>query len=218
MTKTEAIRQFLLSTGNHHLTSLYNPNMEVQVNVAKDDGERISEVYMGRRWTGWKKGDEVWKSFRIPWNADSEPQFEDRELKFSLAAHAEGIGMTGWDWVNRQSLWVGFDFDSIANHKSGLSSEELDELRSAVSTIPWITLVKSTSGKGLHLYIHFDSPVPTSNHTEHAGLARSLCSVSLLLKLGSIFHSSVDVCGGILWCFHRKQEGNRRLKSFERRD
>lgn len=206
MTKTEAIRQFLLSTGNHHLTSLYNPNMEVQVNVAKDDGERISEVYMGRRWNGWKKGDEVWKSFRIPWNADSEPQFEDRELKFSLAAHAEGIGMTGWDWVNRQSLWVGFDFDSIANHKSGLSSEELDELRSAVSVIPWITLVKSTSGKGLHLYIHFDSPVPTSNHTEHAGLARSLLSV-LTLETGFNFHSSVDVCGGILWCFHRKQEG-----------
>jgi hypothetical protein len=124
--KTEAIKNLLKYSSAQHLAALYNYNMEVQVNVAKDDGERVSEVYKGRRWMGYRKNDETWKSFRIPWSAKNNPLYEDSELNFNLAKHVEGIGMTGWDWVDLQSLWVGYDFDSIANHKLGLSIEELE--------------------------------------------------------------------------------------------
>lgn len=207
MLKTQAIKTFLSTASATHLTSMYNENMEVQVNVAKDEGTCISEVYKGKRWRGWKGADgSVWKSFRIPWNADSEPQYEDRDLTFDLATHVEAIGMTGWNWFDRTSLWVGFDFDSITNHKNGLSKEELTELVNKVSVIPWITLLKSTSGHGYHIYIHFDKPYTTNTHTEHAAVARSLLSV-LTIETGFDFQAAVDCCGGVLWCYHRKQEG-----------
>jgi len=206
MQKLEAVGEFLKTVGNRHLTLLFNPNMEVQINVAKDDGEKIQGVYKGKRWVGWKNDTEQWKSFRIPWNAKGSPEYQDSELKFNLTAHVEGIGMTGWDWVNLQSKWVGFDFDSIANHKEGLEPEELEKIKLAVLDVPWVTTIKSTSGKGLHLYIHFETPVPTENHTVHAGLARSILTL-LSIETGYNLEANVDACGGVLWVYHRKQEG-----------
>lgn len=208
MLKTEAIKNVLKASGNDHLTSLYSEEMEVQVNVAQDNGERIKGTYLGKRWVGWRDPETgaQWKSFRIPWNANINPEYVDRDMQFDLANHVEGIGMTGWNWVKRTSLWVGFDFDSIVNHKEGLSNEELDHIKEIVHHVPWVTLVKSTSGKGLHLYIHFEKPIPTNNHTEHAGLARSILTI-LSVEAGYNFNAAVDVCGHILWCYHRKQEG-----------
>jgi len=207
MQKTEAIVEFLKSVSNRHLTSLYNPNMEVQVNAAQDDGEKIQGIYKGKRWVGWKNAEgEQWKSFRIPWNAKGKPEYTDSELKFNLTKHVEGIGLTGWDWVNLQSHYVGFDFDSIANHKEGLELEELEKIKLAVLDVPWVTIVKSTSGKGLHLYIHFETPIPTENHTVHAALARSILTL-LSAETGYNLETSVDACGGVLWVYHRKQEG-----------
>lgn len=206
MLKTEEIKEFLKTTPAQHLAVLYSPEMEVQVNVAKDHGTKVSGEYLGRRWTAWSDGKETWKSFRIPWNADSDPQYEDRELRFDLAAHVEAIGMTGWNWARKESLFCGYDFDSIVNHKEGLSQDDLSDLVSKVSQIPWITLLKSTSGKGYHIYLHFEQPIPTDTHTEHAAVARSLLGV-LTMETGFNFQSNVDVCGGVLWCYHRKQEG-----------
>lgn len=208
MNKTEAIKRFLSTTGNEHLTNLYYYGMEVQVNVAQDNGQRTSGVYAGKRWSGWEDPDtgERWKSFRIPWNSDSEPQYEDSEMSFDLATHVEGIGMTGWDWQEQKSRWVGFDFDSITNHKAGLTDEELALVKQKVLSLPYVTLIKSTSGKGIHIYIHFDEPIATATHTEHAALARSLLSL-MSGEVGYNLSNSVDICGGILWVYHRKQEG-----------
>lgn len=206
MLKTEAIKSFLLSTGNLHLTKLYSYDMEVQVNVARDGGKRTGGKWQGRRWTGWTDGSVVWKSFRVPFNADSNPNYVDKEINFSLAKHAEAIGMTGWDWKNKKSLWVGFDFDSVVNHEScGLTETELNNIKALVMSTPWVTLVKSTSGKGLHLYVHLE-PVTTNNHTEHAALARSILSL-LSAEVGHNLNNDVDICGGVLWVYHRKQQG-----------
>jgi hypothetical protein len=200
--KTQAIGLFLKSTGNKHLTDLYSPEMEVQVNVAQDNGTRVRGIYKGKRWLGWKDeaSDEQWKSFRIPWNAKHNPEYVDSNLNFELAKHVEGIGMTGWNWKDQQSYWFGFDFDSIANHKAGLSEEELKRISDIVYEIPWVTLVRSTSGSGLHIYIHLSAPVKTNNHTEHAALARSLLSL-LSGVAGYNFNVSVDTCGGVLWVY-----------------
>lgn len=207
MLRTEAISSFLKTIGNSHLTDLYNFNMETQVNVAQDNGTPINDIYKGKRWRGWRGPDgTIWKSFRIPLNADTLPQYTDKEQIFDLAAHVEGIGMTGWDWQNRESLWVGFDFDSIANHKAGLSQETLDSILNILLGLKYTTIVKSTSGKGYHVYIHFSRPIKTDNHTYHAALARSLLGY-LTMETGYDFKADVDVCGGILWVYHRKQEG-----------
>lgn len=189
---------------------LYNENMEVQVNVARDGGNRIEGDYQGKKWNGWTDDLETWKSFRIPFHANTEPEYTDRELAFNLEKHVDGIGMTGWDWKNRLSRWVAFDFDAITGHSDKhnkkLQDAELITIEQTVSQIPWVTLRRSTGGKGLHLYVHL-KPESTANHNEHAALARAILG-TLSAITGFDFQSKVDICGGNMWVWHRKMVGS----------
>lgn len=207
-TKTESIKNFLNIKTHSDLANLYNYNMECQVNVAQDGGERITGDYKGRQWTGWSDGLTTWKSFRVPYNAKKDPTYEDSEIKFDLAMHAEGIGMTGWNWKDRMSQWVAFDFDAITSHSKGLTVNELDTIRKSVEQIPWVTVRRSTSGKGLHLYVFLS--VPTENHDEHAALARAVLGMMSAIA-GVDFSTKVDACGGNMWVWHRKMAGTEGL-------
>ncbi len=117
--------------------------------------------------------------------------------------------MTGWDWKNRLSLWVAYDFDAIVGHsdkhKKKLTHEELQAVQKAAWDIPWVTIRKSTSGSGLHLYV-FLEPVATANHTEHAAIARAILGKMAAIT-GFDFQSRIDVCGGNMWVWHRKMVG-----------
>lgn len=212
--QTEAISRFLIGSTHSDLAKLYNENMEVQVNVAKDGGNRIEGEYLGKKWSGWSDDIQTWKPIRIPYNANNNPEYDlSKELTFDLTEHVEGIGMTGWDWVNRVSKWVAFDFDAIIGHSDKhskkLSEVELLKIQEVVQNIPWVTLRYSTSGKGLHLYV-FLNDVPTSNHSEHAALARSILGVMSAVASFD-FHSKVDICGGNMWVWHRKMKGTNGL-------
>lgn len=195
-TRSESIKKFLMLMTHQDLATLYSLNMECQVNVAQDGGERISGEYKGRTWQGWTDGLTTWKPLRIPYNANKNPSYVDIEMKFDISAHAESVGMTGWDWFNKVSKWVAFDFDAIVGHSDKhakkLTNEELEEVKQAASEIEWVTIRKSTSGTGLHLYVFLDD-VPTENHHEHAALGRAI-----LGKLGALcgfdFVSKVDNC------------------------
>ncbi len=213
-TRTEAITNFLNARTHPDLAALYNYDMEVQVLVAQDGGERINGEYQGRKWHGWTDGIQVWKPFRVPYNAGTKPEFTDSEIKFDLDAHAEGIGMTGWDWVKRCSRWVAFDFDAIVGHSerhnAKLSVEQLQEVESKAKEIPWISVRRSAGGKGLHLYVFLDPVVDTANHHEHAALARSILG-TLSAMTGFDFDSKVDICGGNMWVWHRKMQSSNGL-------
>lgn len=208
-TRIEAISAFLKTKAHPDLAGLYNPNMEVQVNVSQDRGERVDGEYKGKATTAWSDGVTTWKAFRIPWKANTTPEFIDTPIHFDLFEHAEAIGMTGWDWTNRVSRWVAYDFDAIIGHsdrhKKKLSQEQLDAVRNAVTSIDWVTIRKSTAGKGLHLYVMLDN-VPTENHNEHAALARSILGKMSALS-GFDFASKVDICGGNMWVWARKMAG-----------
>jgi hypothetical protein len=202
--RTEAIRRFLATRARPDLARLYTPGSEVQVNAAPGRGERVEGVYKGRRWHGWTDGRVTWKSFRIPHAAWREPEYTDTELEWDLDEHAEAVGLTGWDWKERRSRWVGFDFDSITTHLEGLTAAELAQLREEVAAIPWITVRTSTSGRGVHLYVGLETPEPTATHTEHAALARAVLA---LAETHCTFplRAKVDACGGNLWIWHRRQ-------------
>jgi len=206
--QTEAIKKFLEASTHADLAALYSPEMEVQVNAARDNGQRVAGEYKGRQWNGWADPDNpslVWKSYRIPWKAKTEPEYTPRQQRWPLGKHAEGIGMTGWNWKQRKSMWVAYDFDSIANHEQGLTAEDLEATQTAAIGIDWISVRKSTSGKGFHLYV-FLPGVPTQNHTEHAALGRAILGM-LSAKTGFDFRSKVDACGGNMWVWHRKMQG-----------
>ena len=204
VTKTTAIKNFLVASTHEDIAKIYDPNIECQVNAAQDNGERVQGDFKGRKWHGWTDGIQTWKSFRIPWKAKSNPEYTDSEIKWNLEEHCDAIGLTGWDWKNKLSRWVAFDFDSMVGHAEGLSNDELINVREAACDIPWVTVRKSTSGKGLHLYI-FLEPTTTSNHTEHAALARAILGTMCALT-GFDFESKVDACGGNMWVWHRKMK------------
>ena len=207
-TRTESIRLFLKHKTHQDLALMYNHDMEVQVNVAQDGGERDGD-FKGRQWNSWTDGIQTWYSFRIPKNAATEPEYTDLPMSYDLDAHAEGIGMTGWDWKNKVSRWVAFDFDAMIGHsqrhQKKLTDIELKEIQDTVTNIPWVTLRKSTSGKGLHLYVKLDE-VPTENHNEHAALARSILGI-LSAATNYDLSAKVDICGGNMWVWHRKMTG-----------
>ena len=68
ITKSQAIKNFLTLKTHDDLSRLYNHDMECQVNVAQDGGERVEGEFKGRRWHGWQRDGVIWKSFRIPRN------------------------------------------------------------------------------------------------------------------------------------------------------
>lgn len=207
MKRTEAIKNYLSAYTHTDLADLYNYNMEVQVNVAPDDGSKITgTTKSGHSWHGYTDGIQTWKSFRIPYRAYSDPEYHDTDINFNMEAHVEGIGMTGWDWINKRSRWVAFDFDKIVDHATGLSAEELEEVRKVASEIPWVTVRRSTSGKGLHLYVFLDLDIDIKTHTEHSALARAILGKMSALT-GFNFNAKVDVCGGNMWVWHRKMKG-----------
>jgi len=205
-TKTQAIKTFLTNKTHADLAELYTPDMEVQVNVIPG-GTRIGREYKGRKFAEWTDGVESWKPFRIPHNAAVSPEYTDTILSYDLEKHVESIGLTGWDWKNQLSRWVAFDFDAIVGHSSNhgckLTAAELAEIEEIVSKVPWITIRRSTGGAGLHLYVFFEEPVPTKNHTEHAALGRAILE-HLSCLVGYDLEAQVDICGGNMWVWHRK--------------
>lgn len=206
ITRSQAIKNFLKARTHSDLADMYNLAMECQVNVAQDNGERIEGEFKGRGWNGWTDGLTTWKPFRIPRNANTEPEYIDTNMSYDLAQHAEGIGMTGWDWQARCSRWVAFDFDAITGHSdkhaSKIPEAEMEKVRVSASEIDWVTVRRSTGGRGLHLYVLLE-PISTQNHTEHAALARSILGKMSALT-GFDFHAKVDTCGGNMWVWHRK--------------
>jgi len=198
---------------NHYLQ--FGTALETQVNVAAGNGEPVH----GKRAT-WTDGVDQWWNIRIPKNAMDEPTFKDYKLSWPLEEHVEGIGTTGWDWQNKVSRWLGFDFDALTGHAVGVGIEDdqLKKVQKAAEALPYVEVRKSTGGKGIHLYVYLNE-IPTQNHTEHAALAR--CVLGLMSsETGFDFASQIDCCGGVMWIYHRKltveNQGLALLKSAEK--
>lgn len=217
VSRTQAIVAFLAANTHADLAALYSPDMECQVNVSQDGGERIDGDFKGRKWHGWSDGLTTWKSFRIPYNAMANPTYDDPAMSFDLALHAEGIGLTGWDWRAKRSRWVAFDFDSIIGHsvahKATLTNSQLERLSDLLSEIPWVTIRRSTGGNGLHIYVmlELDASITVDNHTEHAAVARAILG-QMSAIIGEELAAKVDTCGGNMWIWHRKMIGTQGLE------
>lgn len=213
--KTEAIKRFLESQDPDGLyfSKDYYAGMEVHVNVAQDDGEPIEWEHRYGTTRGFTDNlGQRWAPIRIPYNVHSAPEYVDSRINFDLAQHAEAIGMTGFDWGLKCSRWFGFDFDAIIGHsdqhKNKLTAEQLKEVEDSAAKIPWITVRKSTSGNGIHLYVYCNHEnFPCNNHAEHAAYGRAILGVMTALT-GYDFKSTVDAVGGVLWVWARKIRNN----------
>lgn len=171
--------------------------LELQLLVSPEGGSLVE----GQRNT-WTDGEETWQNIRIPKNPGNEAYFKEYELSFLLERHWLALGTTGWDWINKRSLGLGFDFDSAKGHASGLEPAQLDEINQRACHLDYVEAHKSKSGHGVHLWIFFkDSPV-VANHNEHAAIARALLG-KMSADAEFDFQSRLDTCGSVLWTAHR---------------
>ena len=201
---SEALYNFLQArktAANADLVDRWSIDFECQVNVHAADGEPVE----GKKST-WSNGIYTWHSIRVPKNAATDPSWEDYQINYPFDLYAEGIGMTGWRWRDRRSLWFGYDFDALTAHAQGIgiSDAQLEKVKAAACALPYVEVRRSTGGKGIHLYVRLsEEGIPTQNHTEHATLARSVLGM-MSAEVGFDFASAIDACGGVMWIYHRK--------------
>jgi len=212
MNVSEAIYQFLLAKraemeaepGTLMLDYWlhYQTNLETQVNVAAGDGRRVQ----GKGHSYEDDAGNSWWPIRIPKHADTSPEFKDYDLRWPLEIHADAIGSTGWNWAEKRSKYVGFDFDALTGHAKGrgVTDAKLEEIKRIAQDIPYVQVRRSTGGNGLHLYVFFEPDgVETEDHNEHAALAR--CVLGLMsADAGFNFAAELDVCGGNMWLWSRR--------------
>jgi len=123
-----------------------------------------------------------------------------REVTGPVVERFQMFGTSGWNWNEKKSHWVGFDFDSLTNHSEGLNPEQLEEVKMRAASLDYVTARTSKSGKGIHLLVYFgpDSRPTTRNHNEHALLAKDVLA-RMSGDCGFNFQAAADCYGRILW-------------------
>lgn len=200
--KRDGIAQFLKLRRDESsfLIDRWIPALETQYNVIpgsnedepSDDGQKV-----------WTDGEQTWCHHRWPHKAQSTPYYRDTPLTFSPGVHLDRIGSTWWNWETEESWAVGFDIDvEGAGHKKGISQTKLDEVVEILKGVPYVTLVRSTGGKGVHGYVFFQEGhrPKAKNHNEHTQVAHAV--VERICKdadFDFIGQKIIDVTGVILW-------------------
>lgn len=200
--------------GKHLLTTHNNPTLfkqwldhytELETQLMCDkDGEPIAGT---KKFTD---GEQTWGPIRWPYKAETEhPEWHDRPRQFLFDEHLLAIGSSGWNWKRKESWWLGFDFDSLVGHAEGVGASDA-ELEAVVRAAPdYVDVIRSTRGGGKHLYIYFDkdNAPKTNSHTEHAAMARAFLQ-KMALQVHFDFDTRMDVCGLIMWLWHRQMGDN----------
>jgi hypothetical protein len=184
---------------NADLIDRWSIDMETQVNVSVDGGEPIGN---GR----YSDGVNTWGPLRIPRGSKDDPTFDDYAAPWPFDLHASDIGMSGWDWRNRVSRWVGFDVDDLVKHVGGVSPDAIAKIRAEIGKLDYVQIRRGTSGansEGLHVYVYTD--IPTVNHDEHAALARAVLA-KMARDTGLDLQASIDACGRILWVWSTRMD------------
>lgn len=211
MSLFEVIKWFIGSQVAEHpqLTpwlSDWEPGHETQINI---DTIGLEPVFKSL-WPEPKEKPKFWtdpndpdgiehRSLRIPYGSYTEnPSFRDRAADPSITERFAYIGTSGWNWRQQKSMFVGFDFDSIANHSNGLEQDELDNVLQKALELDYTTVRTSKSGKGYHILVYLTTWKDTRTHREHALLAQHVLD-RMSRDAGFNFHSAADCCGSILW-------------------
>ena len=151
----------------------------------------------------WTDGSEEWCHHRWPYKAGSDPYYKDRPLRFNTRAHLARIGSTWWNWKTKRSVAVAFDIDMADEHAPStttVTETELEGVVARLKQLPYVTLIRSTGGKGVHVYVFFDEhdqPV-AENHNEH-----TLVALQVLQKMKDDsdydYAQHMDVKGVVFW-------------------
>jgi len=151
----------------------------------------------------WTCDGETFGPQRWPYDSDTEPNYSDPPIQYNIGERLLAIGTSWWDWKNKRSIGLGFDFDSLIDHDEGVGVDQSTIAKLDRLDLPWVEVIRSTRGNGRHIYIWFDpdnAPI-ANNHLEHAAIARSFLPL-LATHSGLDIDTSVDCKGLIMWIHH----------------
>ena len=204
MTRTrEAIGNFLANRvdDSPFLLNIYSTNLETQVMVDTngDPGEQSGTYTDGKH---------VWGNKRWPYQAGTDPNYNDPPISFSPAEHVERVGTTWWDYVNKKSIAVGIDIDASDGHAETTTTNhesDIEKIIHRLKDLDYVTIVRSTGGKGLHVYVFFDQDnLPTAkNHHEHTVVARKTLEL-ISQDIAYPLKDHVDCVGSVFWIWAKK--------------
>ncbi len=151
----------------------------------------------------WTDGSEEWSNHRWPKQAGTNPHYNDRNLKFSPGAHLKRFGSTWWDFKKKRSIAVALDIDLEGEHAESTTTvtpAKLADLEERLKSLPYLTLVRSSGGGGIHIYAFFDQDdLPAAeNHNEHTQVAKSLVA-KISEDLTYNLKQHMDAVGVIFW-------------------
>jgi len=201
MTRTrEAIGNFLSNrqADSPFLLHRYNTDLETQI-MTSTSGDKDEET---GKYTDSETG-ETWGNLRWPYQAGTDPNYTDPSITFSPAARVERVGTTWWDYVNKRSVAVGIDIDSSEGHAETTvtnNDDDISQIIRKLEALDYVTVVRSTGGKGIHVYVFFDPanlPV-ANNHHEHTIVARKTLEL-IQEDIGYNLKSHVDCVGSVFW-------------------
>jgi len=162
----------------------------------------------------WTDGEQTWSHHRWPYKAGVSPQYRDKRLTYDPAAHVHRVGSTWWNWKTLRSVGVAFDIDMEGEHAAStttVSETELDAIVERLKKLPYVTLIRSTGGSGIHVYVFFDPKRQpfAQNHNEHTQVA-----LATLAKMSADadydFSQHMDAKGLVFWFWSdTSQEGHR---------
>lgn len=184
ITRSEAIPRFL-QRQDSIFADKYRHGFEVQ--VLTYDNNEVNCLEKGR-----------------PYNTCDKDGFTyigNKIQSYPLDLFADLIGFSGWNPLESKSYGVGFDFDAVAGHAT-TGTRNLKEVQAAVSKLPYVEIVRSKSGTGLHLWVWLAEPIETKSRTQHKAVARSILS-KMSLDSGYHLDGSVDVFGGNMWIWSK---------------
>lgn len=201
-TLRQAIDTFLSNRAadSPYLIARYSTSLETQVMTTRE-GEPTDTP------GEYTDGQQTWKDKRWPYQAGSEPTYNDPLLDFSPADKVERVGTTWWNFEAKRSVAVGIDIDYSEGHASTTNTNDeitLTEIVDKLSALDYVSIVRSTGGKGLHVYVFFDPKnLPESqNHHEHTIVARK--TLELIGKdIGYDLKQNVDCVGSVFWIWSK---------------
>ena len=143
---------------------------------------------------------------RVPKNGSTVPLDNDGDMPYPSEV-AQRFGTSGWNWRDRQSEFVVFDFDSSQGHEAGLSEGELREVQQAAGDLPYVEVYRSKSGNGLHFYVFLDGVMDVLTRRDHR-----LVSLAVIARMskdsGFSFSEKSDCEGVIAWLWSRDAAPN----------
>lgn len=186
-----------------HLRGRWNPNIETQLNT--------SAMYT----EGPRKGKK--RVYRIPHQSGSVDAHYDADTAYYPPTDKwEAIGVSGWDFQERRSIFLTFDIDA-KDHSGGSAQDDsvIDELVAALLPIAEVELLRSKGGRGIHVTVYFDidDQPQTTNHNEHGALAKPIARW-LSERTGIDIDRIKDCAGFVVWIWHRdaKPDGLKLIK------